>query len=176
MPTTPYDLTIQAALHPNTRVRQVGFDLDHPYVERVWATVVGPTSVLMLRRMPGLWRDAEPAHVDPGELAQSLGLGGAISPNQRFWKTVHRLTQFGLARYGEDGSLDVFTKVAPLSARQLTRVPEWSRREHHRLLDEHIEQLAAGGTPNGTGPAADITARLDRLEQPRSVDLPALGR
>ena len=175
MPAPPDDLAINAVPHPSPKVRQVGFDLDDPYVERCWAAVVGPTSVLLLRRLPVLWRQAEPARVDPSELSLSLGLGDATSPHQRFWNTLERLTQFGLARHGPD-SLDVFTAVAPLSPRLLQRVPEWSRREHYRLLDQHLDKLATNPSPNGTGPAADITARLDRLERPLPADLPAPGR
>lgn len=38
--------------HPEPRIRQVGFSLDHPYVEQCWTPVLGPTSVLLLRRYP----------------------------------------------------------------------------------------------------------------------------
>ena len=42
-------LTFTPVEHPNPQVRQVGFDLEHPYVERCWSAVVGPSSMLLLR-------------------------------------------------------------------------------------------------------------------------------
>jgi hypothetical protein len=54
------------------------FALDDPYVEQVWAGVIGPSAVLALRRLPVLWREREPALVDLRELGQSLGLGPSL--------------------------------------------------------------------------------------------------
>jgi hypothetical protein len=50
----PKVLAIHAVPHPNPKVRRVGFALDDPYVEQVWAGVIGPSALLVLRR---------PAHV-----------------------------------------------------------------------------------------------------------------
>ncbi|HET6662952.1 MAG TPA: hypothetical protein VFG94_01780, partial [Acidimicrobiales bacterium] len=71
----PEVLAIHAVPDPNPKVRRVGFALDDPYVEQVWAGVIGPSSLLALRRLPVLWRDRKPAVVDVRELGQSLGLG-----------------------------------------------------------------------------------------------------
>jgi hypothetical protein len=175
MQVTPDVLTIEPALHPNPRVREVGFDLDHPYVEQCWAASIGPTSVLLLRRVVLLWQEATPARVQVDEIAASLGVGGDSKPNSRFWRTVRRLTQFGLARPGGDGTLDVFTTVAPLSARQLARAPDWSVRTHQRWINDQLDRL---GEPlaSGRSPAAAMAARLDRLERSPAPDLRTLGR
>jgi hypothetical protein len=42
--------------HPNAKVLRLGFELDDPYVEHVYAGVVGSTSVELLRRLPLLSR------------------------------------------------------------------------------------------------------------------------
>ena len=58
-------LTFTPVEHPNPQVRQVGFDLEHPYVERCWSAVVGPSSMLLLRRVAALWVDDAPARQAP---------------------------------------------------------------------------------------------------------------
>jgi hypothetical protein len=75
----PEALVIRAVPHPNPKVRRVGFTLDDPYVEQVWAGVIGPSALLVLRRLPVLWREREPALVDLRELGQSLGLGPSLA-------------------------------------------------------------------------------------------------
>jgi TrwC relaxase len=49
----PQVLAIHAVPHPNPKVRRVGFALDDPYVEQVWAGVIGPSGLLVLRRLRG---------------------------------------------------------------------------------------------------------------------------
>src|SRR5918996_4609006 len=71
----PALLRIHPVPHPNAQVGQVGFPLDDPYVEQVWAGVIGPSALLMLRRMPVLWHEqGQPATVALDEL------GGALCP------------------------------------------------------------------------------------------------
>ena len=52
----PETLTIHAVPHANPKVWRVGFALDDPDVEQVWAGVIGPSALLALRRLPFLWR------------------------------------------------------------------------------------------------------------------------
>ena len=40
-------ITISPAGHPDPRVGHAGFDLEHAYVERCWAPVLGPTSTAL---------------------------------------------------------------------------------------------------------------------------------
>lgn len=175
MQATPDDLTIEPALHPKPAIREVGFDLDHPYVEQCWSAVLGPTSVLLLRRVSLLWKDAVPANVRVGEFAASLGLTGPTGPSSRFWQTVRRLAEFGLLTPAGGGTIDVFTSVAPLTERQLARLPQWTVQTHHGWMEREAERLGelAATRP---APVESITDRLDHLERSASPDLPALGR
>jgi hypothetical protein len=156
------ELRIHPVAHPNAQVRQVGFPLDAAYVEQVWVSVIGPSATLMLRRTALLWDQlGHPATVDAMEFGRALGLGPPATG-----RTIARLLQFGMARVTSDG-LGVHTRVAPLSARQLSRITPLTRQAHDRLLAAHVEQLAR--TP--VGAAADtadrIAARLDHLERAR---------
>jgi hypothetical protein len=93
-----------------------------------------------------VWREREPAVVDLRELGQSLGLGPSLARSGRTWRTIERLVGFGLAHWLPGDELGVRTEVAPLSGRQLARVPEWSRRVHDRLLGIHLDRLALAHT------------------------------
>ncbi len=149
--------------HPDSRVQRVGFDLTDPCVEQCWSAVVGPSSTLLLRRLPALWVNRVPAEIGAAELSRSLGLGAGAGENSRLANTLDRLARFGLARPAPDGcGLDVYRQVAPLSPRQLDRAPQWTQDAHERLFGTHLEQIddLARHQQN----VASITARLDRLQ------------
>jgi hypothetical protein len=67
--------------------------------------------------------------------------------------------------------LGVRTELPSLSARQLVRVPEWTRQVHDRLLGTHLDRLALANaywTSTPTGPSTPrITTRLDHLQHRR---------
>lgn len=149
--------------HPDARVQRIGFDLTDPYVEQCWSAVVGPSSTLLLRRLPALWVARVPAEIDAGELSQSLGLGAGAGEHSRLVSTLQRLVRFDLATPAPDGAgLDVYRQVAPLASRQLARVPGWTRDTHERLFGAHLDRVD-DHTRQQTS-VASITARMDRLQ------------
>lgn len=165
--------------HPRTQIRNVGFELEHPYVEQCWAAVIGPSSVLLLRRLPALWSAEVPAVVDAAEFARSLGLGSGTKPTGRLHNTLGRLTYFGLAERSPDGSgLDVYCQVPVLSPRQLAQVPWMTREAHERIFGEHLRTLADGDGHAESTPR--ILSRLDQLqnEPPETAngEIESLGR
>lgn len=149
--------------HPDARVQRVGFDLTHPYVEQCWSAVVGPSSTLLLRRLPALWVARVPAEIGASELSQSLGLGAGAGEHSRIVNTLQRLVRFGLATPAADGAgLDVYRHVAPLAPRQLARLPEWTRDTHERMFGAHLEQVDHSARHQAN--IASLTVRLDRLQ------------
>jgi hypothetical protein len=166
--------------HPNPKVRRVGFTLDDPYVEQVWTAVIGPSALLVLRRLPVLWREREPALVDLRELGQSLGLGPSLARSGRTRQTIERLVAFEMAHWLPGNELGMRTEVAPLSGRQLARVPEWTRQVHDRLLGTHLDRLTLAHTDPSLDPdrsldTARVTARLDHLQHRRPAITRGLG-
>ena len=154
--------------HPDERVQRVGFDLTDPYVEQCWSAVVGPSSTLLLRRLPTLWVAHVPAQIGASDLSRSLGLGVGVGDRSRLANTLNRLVQYRLATPAPGGAgLDVFRKVAPLSARQVVRVPQWTRATHERLVSDHLEQLGESGPQRSN--VATMSARLDRLQHTAPV-------
>jgi hypothetical protein len=85
-----------------------------------------------------------------------------------------------MARWLPGDELGVRTEVAPLSGRQLARVPGWTRRVHDRLLGMHLDRLALAHTDRTLGPdrflgTACVTARLDHLWHRRPAITRGLG-
>lgn len=161
-------LTFTPVDHRDARVHRTGFDLNDPYVEHCWGSLIGPSATLLLRRMPTLWIEREPATIAHGELSRTLGLGGGSGANSRLLRSINRVVRYGLATWDREGTgLDVYLQVPELRARQLEGLPEWTRRAHFRLLDAHLQSITERG---GIGrDVAVISARLDRVQQPPTV-------
>lgn len=136
--TLPPDLDALASarmLHivpwPDPVVEAFGFGLRDPFVEQVLAAHVGPTSVLLLRRVGlGFALDPEGFALDVAEAAAALGIGAAVGRNGAWWRTLGRLTRFGYARVGGVDTLAVRRAVAPLSQRHVHRLPPTLQRAH----------------------------------------------
>lgn len=156
-------LELVAVPHPDPRVQRAGFELTDPYLEQCWVALLGPSSVAVLRRMPQLWIEQEPARIAAGELAGSLGLSRHSIEQGALNHTLNRLVRFGFAEWIEPGTaVGIYTTIPPIGPRRLERLPEWSRNRHDQLLGDHLARLAR--TEPET-PAGRIVSRLDRLEQ-----------
>lgn len=107
------------------------FALDSLYVERFWLPVLGPSSVLLARRLyfdlsfrpPGSVGDVD-ATLTYGfvDLAQSLGIKPAVLRH-----TLGRLVSFSLLTPGEPALLPL--RWPPLRAGQVDRLPDALRAE-----------------------------------------------
>lgn len=160
----PKVLLVHALPHRDAQVRQVGFPLDHPYVEQCWVAAIGPSAALVLRRLPTLWVEAQPAEIDVGEFAHSLGLGRSTGGwKSRIWRAFDRLRSFRLATAVEGGAVGVYAQLPPVSEWKLERLPALTRAAHERLLGEHLERLAE---EHRVELAHQVVARLDRLQNP----------
>src|SRR5262249_11427379 len=122
------DIQITALPHPDDEVRRFGFDLTDPYVEQCWGATVGPSSVVLLRRLPTLWTEHEPTVLPTDQLARSLGIGHRLGRNGSFRRTLERVARFRLGEWLEPAAMfAVYTTAPPVSDAQLQRLPEWTR-------------------------------------------------
>lgn len=113
-------------------------------------------------------------------MSASLGLGTGTGERSRLHNTLDRLVRFGLMRETAGEEFDVFCQVAPLSARQLERAPQWTIDTHQRLLTAHLTRVggvepAPGGADAGADPAVLLAGRLDRLQRPSPPDPVPVG-
>lgn len=114
------------------------FEPSHPYVEIVYAPLVGPSAILLVRSLARRL-DAGDTTVDLGELGKELGLRssssepfGARSPLRR---ALDRLAHLELVRV-HDGALQVCSSVPPLPGRLLDRLPGRALDAHRRYVAE----------------------------------------
>ena len=161
---------------------RVGFPLDHPYVERVYCSVLGPSSVLLLRRTAEIFADHPTGtRVDLVDLSRSLGLGvradaDDVGRNSPLRRTMERLVHFRMAAWRGEDRLAVSPKVPAVERGRLGRLPESVLGTHHRLLKDHLDGLVARAEGRQLEPAA--TARsVDRAprESPVAARLSAFG-
>jgi hypothetical protein len=165
MTTTPEVLDLHAVPHPSAPVRQAGFPLDHPYLEHCWTPVLGPSTVLLLRRCPWLWREGMPAHVATEDLASQLGLGRGTGRTSAISHTIDRVVRFRFAAMPTAGELHVYTEVPPLPTRLLERLPGWCRDEHERLLGTHLDALARSVSSAPRTPPEAVSPSHVRMAQ-----------
>lgn len=139
---------------------RVGFPLDHPYVERVYCSVLGPTSVLMLRQFGELLAEnPRGVSIDLVDLSRSLGVGpratdGEVGRNAPVRRTMDRLVQFRLATWLGEDRLGVLTKVPAVSRHHAERLCGPVQVAHERLLTDHLGAVVARA--EGREPAVPV--------------------
>jgi hypothetical protein len=129
-------------------VEAFGFPVNSIYIETVLLPILGPSSVLCLRRL-GAWATGNPdgTLVDTRQLAGDLGLGDGMARNSPIARTLNRLCQFGMAYWHDEEELSVRTAVAPLAERQLHRLSA-PVLELHRSLVRQSENRRSVAGPN----------------------------
>jgi hypothetical protein len=163
-------------------LERVGIPLDHPYIERVYCSVLGPSSVLFLRRVGELFAEhPEGTRVDVVDLSRSLGLGVRpdaedVGRNAPLRRTMERLVRFRMGVWRGEDHLAVHPKLPALERHRLVRLPEAVQAAHHRLLTDHLGGLVAraeGREPEL--PAVSRPAAAPRRESPVAARLRAFG-
>jgi len=156
-------------------LERVGFPLDHPYIERVYCSVLGPTSVLLLRRAGELLQQQpEGVTVDLVDLSRSLGVGvqaGELGRNSPVLRSMDRLARFQLATWLSETRFGIHPKVPALAKHRAARLAEPVQAVHHKLLTEHLGGLVARaeGRDLAGGPvraAAEVPAVANGAEMP----------
>jgi hypothetical protein len=123
-------------------VDTTGVDARSAYVETYWLGLLGPSCVLVARRLVA-WLDAEPAgfEISLAALASTLGLGSSTGRRAPVVRTLTRLVDFHLANI--DQTFAIRRKFPPLTARQSARLPD-------HLAATHALDHAAVTTQRGT--------------------------
>ena len=141
----PPTITIRAWWDPVLADR--GHDPRGDYVERFWLGVVGPSTVLLLRRFArGLEVHPSGFRVGLVDTARALGLGAGTGRNSPVVRTIDRARSFGLARDLPGGELAVRTAVPTLPRRHVQRLPEPLQRAHAAWLGQHADHAAGSSS------------------------------
>ncbi len=128
-PVFPEDL-VKVTAWPDPVLDKLGHDPRSGYVERYWLPILGPSCLLLLRRLAAeIERHPEGFELNTAQWASEIGLGMKGGRNGPFWRSIERGCRFGAAQ--RNGSLlAVRPRLPPLTARQLERLPESLRRSH----------------------------------------------
>ncbi|MEP6623868.1 MAG: hypothetical protein ABJC79_05470 [Acidimicrobiia bacterium] len=149
----------------------LGHDPRSEYVERFWLPTLGPTSVLLLRRLATVFdRNPNGVTVEIGELSQSLGLGVRTGTSSPLARSLDRLTQFELACTTAPQAFAVRRNLPPINRRHIHRLPESLQREHNEWVEiqladsplEHARQRARR-TAFALFEAGDDLDRVERV-------------
>ena len=119
-------------------VDATGFRANSVYAETVLLPIIGPSSLLCLRRLSA-WAEADPGGVavDPRQLGQDLGLATSTGRHSPINRTLNRLCYFDLACWSpSDEMLSVRTAVPPLQQHHLRRLSPSVLRVHFSLTQE----------------------------------------
>lgn len=126
---------------PDPIIDTLGHDPRSEYVERFWLPTLGPTSLLLIRRLAtGLHRHPKGLSVDVAELSQALGLGHRDSASSPLLRSFERLTQFDLACATADGRYAVRRSVPPVNQRHIRRLPEALQCEHRAWAEAQLAE------------------------------------
>ncbi len=128
--------TISIAAWTDPIIDTLGHDPRSEYVERFWLPTLGPTSLLLLRRIAArLECSPDGMAVDIAELSQSLGLGARDGTSSPLMRSFDRLTQFDLACVIKPATYAIRRNVPPVNRRHIRRLPESLQAEHDAWVD-----------------------------------------
>lgn len=134
-------LTVHRWVDPMVETHPRAMPARSDAAEFYWLPLIGPTSLLCARRLVSWLEQDAPIVVGLDVLAQMLGVTNA-GKHSVLPRTLNRLCGFGLARWRVlDAELDVRTVWAPLTERQVARLPELLVAMYRRL-DVHAAASA----------------------------------
>ena len=89
-----------------------GHDPRGEYVERLWLGVIGPSAVVLLRRLArGLAEHPDGYAISLPDTARAIGLGAGTGRSAPINRTIDRCCMFGLMRRRDAGAVDVRTHL-----------------------------------------------------------------
>lgn len=118
-------------------VEQLGYDPRSPYVERFWLGLLGPSATWLVRYVADRFDVAQDGFaLDLEDCAAAIGIGRGWGRSSPLPKTLRRCCQFRVARMVNRSTIEMRSKLAPLTERQLSRLPDPLRTEHARWIEQ----------------------------------------
>ncbi len=138
----PVQLTVLPWWEPHLAV--AGVDPRDPYVERFWLGILGPSTVLLLRRFArGLEEHPSGIRVGILDTSLALGLGRGTGRNAPITRTINRAIGFGLLRPITVDRMETRTHLPLLSPRNVRQLPPGLRHAHAEWLDARASSRAS---------------------------------
>ncbi len=126
-------------------IDRLGHDPRSGYVEKFWLSVLGPSTVWLLRHCADVL-DQQPdgAQIDLAIAARRLGLGHKGGRNSPMARSILRACRFGAARAAGSGRLEVRRRLPPLNRGQIQRLPTELQRQHQQHVDSPLSNSDTG--------------------------------
>lgn len=138
-PAFPHD-TVAVRTWLDPVVDNLGHDPRSPYVERFWLAVLGPSCLLLLRRLAhGLEQSPDGFEFVSAQWAAEMGLAKKGGRNGPFWRALERGCRFRAMQRNGD-VLAVRRRLPPLSSRQAARLPSHLGLEHQAWLEHQLSR------------------------------------
>lgn len=133
------DIQIEPWIDPV--VDALGHDPRSTYVETFWLSILGPSTLLLLRRL-ACELDAAPDGLvlEVDLTARMLGVGNRSGRNSPFQRAIARTCQFGLGRQVDGETLAVRRMIPPLTLAQVRRLPEQLQDLHQAWNDDQLRR------------------------------------
>lgn len=145
------------------RTERLGHAVDGEYVETFWLPILGPSSILALRRL-SRWLTTSPdgITVPLATLSACLGLGHGTGRHAAIVRTLGRLADFHLATIDHDRYL-IAPSVQLLPQRLLRRLPPGLLTAHEQLIQGSTREIGQACpsplfTPSPTRPRTGAAA------------------
>lgn len=134
------ETTIQVTAWPDPVLDNLGHDPRSPYVERFWLPILGPSCLLLIRRLANeLDRRPDGFRLNTAQWAPALGLGMKGGRNGPMWRSLERACRFGAAQRNGD-RLAVRRRLPPLTVRQIDRLPDDLADDHARWAQDRLDR------------------------------------
>jgi hypothetical protein len=167
------EATIRVSAWPDPVLDKLGHDPRSGYVERFWLPVLGPSCLLLVRRLAAdLERADSGFEIDTAQLAQELGIGMKGGRHGPLWRAVERACRFGGAHRNGD-RLAIRRRLPPLTLRQVERLPASLRAEHERWSQARLERPKRPAVVRWTPRADEIRPASPGLTVEPSSPAPA---
>lgn len=126
--------------HSSDELTDVGHGVLSHYVEMYWTSVLGPTSILLLRRVAHerMRRDSATFSIAGTTLARGIGVGFNSGATSTWQRTLHRLISFRQLHIEHNGLLRFPSHLPSLHDGQVARLPEELIERHHRDHDQRV--------------------------------------
>jgi hypothetical protein len=136
MPTT---LTVHP--WPDPVIDTLGYDPRSIYVETFWLPTLGPTSVLLMRRIATAFAEAPYGmELDVAELSKALGLGYRDGNSTPLIRSFERLVQFDLATPTAEETYAVRRNLPPVNRRHIRRLPTYLQAQHDEWVRASLDE------------------------------------
>jgi hypothetical protein len=116
-------------------VEERGYEASSLFVELFWLPVLGPSAIVLFRRLNLLLKSRpEGIVLEMDVLARELGLGTATTKHSPLRRAISRLVRFGLAERSASGQIAVRRAAGPLPQHLLNGLDSVLQEAHRSLI------------------------------------------